>query len=65
MIGRQLAIQAGTVTSHVKGILTKLEAVSRTQAVSIAARRGLVSQRSHRSGIGGPVHPAHRHVQVH
>jgi DNA-binding NarL/FixJ family response regulator len=65
MIGRQLAIQAGTVKSHVKGILTKLEAASRTQAVSIAARRGLVTQRLHRSGIGSQLHPVQRHAQVH
>jgi hypothetical protein len=34
----------GTVKTHVKAILGKLQAVSRTQAVAIARRRGLVTE---------------------
>jgi len=34
----------GTVKTHVKAILEKLQAVSRTQAVAIARRRGLVTE---------------------
>jgi DNA-binding NarL/FixJ family response regulator len=41
-IGRKLGIALGTVKAHVKAILEKLDAVSRTQAVVIAAQRGLV-----------------------
>jgi two-component system, NarL family, response regulator len=42
VIALQLAVSVGTVKTHVKSILEKLEAVSRTQAVAIAQRRGLV-----------------------
>ena len=41
-IGRMLGIEEGTVKAHLKSILRKLEASSRTQAASIAIRRGLV-----------------------
>jgi DNA-binding NarL/FixJ family response regulator len=41
-IARELAIAVGTVKAHVKAIMGKLEASSRTQAVSVAAQRGLV-----------------------
>jgi two-component system NarL family response regulator len=41
-IGAALFISEGTVKTHVKSILTKLEAAGRTEAVAIAARRGLV-----------------------
>lgn len=41
-IARELAIAVGTVKAHVKGIMAKLDASSRTHAASIAARRGLV-----------------------
>jgi two-component system NarL family response regulator len=41
-IARELAISEGTVKTHVKSILQKLDAVSRTEAVSIGAKRGLV-----------------------
>jgi hypothetical protein len=33
----------GTVKAHVKAIMSKLEASSRTQAVSVAVQRGLVA----------------------
>jgi len=42
-IARQLEIAVGTVKAHVKGIMSKLHASSRTQAVSIAVARGLVA----------------------
>ena len=41
-IARELDISEGTVKTHVKSILQKLEATSRTEAVSIGAKRGLV-----------------------
>lgn len=41
-IARQLEIAVGTVKAHVKGIMSKLHASSRTQVVGIAAARGLV-----------------------
>ena len=44
-IARQLTIELGTVKSHVSAIMTKLGAISRTQAASIAVTRGLVDER--------------------
>jgi two-component system, NarL family, response regulator len=41
-IGRQLHISEGTAKTHVKAILTKLDAISRTEAVAVAHKRGLV-----------------------
>lgn len=41
-IGRTLGIALGTVKAHVKAVLEKLDAASRTQAVVIAAQRGLL-----------------------
>lgn len=41
-IARELEIALGTVKAHVKAIMAKLDASCRTQAASIAARRGLV-----------------------
>jgi len=41
-IGRRLQISEGTAKTHVKSILTKLDAISRTEAVSVAHKRGLV-----------------------
>jgi len=41
-IARGLGIEEGTVKAHLKSILRKLEASSRTQAATIAIRRGLV-----------------------
>lgn len=49
-IARQLQIAVGTVKAHVKAIMGKLGASSRTQAVSVAAQRGLV-------GLGSESHP--------
>jgi DNA-binding NarL/FixJ family response regulator len=44
MIARKLALTTGTVKSHVKAILRKLEARSRTEAAAIAQRRGILEQ---------------------
>src|SRR5580700_652679 len=41
-IARRLDITEGTAKTHVKAILTKLDAISRTEAVTVAHRRGLV-----------------------
>lgn len=41
-IARALFISEGTVKAHVKAILHKLEARDRTQAVTIALKRGMV-----------------------
>ena len=41
-IAKQLAIAVGTVKVHVKAIMGKLDASSRTQAASVAAQRGLI-----------------------
>lgn len=46
-IARQLEIAVGTVKAHVKGVMSKLHASSRTQAVSIAVARGLVADARH------------------
>lgn len=42
-IARKLTVGVGTVKSHVKAILAKLDACSRTGAVMAAQRRGLLS----------------------
>jgi DNA-binding CsgD family transcriptional regulator len=53
-IASKLTLAVGTVKTHVKSVLEKLDASSRTQAVSIAQRRGIlreddeVAVRSHR-----------------
>jgi DNA-binding NarL/FixJ family response regulator len=49
IIARELAIAAGTVKSHVRSILAKLEVATRTEAAHVAQSRGLVS---HQSGVG-------------
>ncbi len=41
-IARDLGIAPGTVKAHVKGILEKLDATTRTQAVAVATHRGLI-----------------------
>ena len=45
-VARSLRIQVGTVKSHMTAIMSKLGAASRTQAVTIAMRRGLVGRTS-------------------
>lgn len=41
-IARELDIAVGTVKTHVKAVLSKLEASSRSEAAAVAGRRGLV-----------------------
>jgi DNA-binding NarL/FixJ family response regulator len=43
-IAIELSVAVGTVKTHVKSILDKLDAGSRTEAVAIAQRRGIVVQ---------------------
>jgi DNA-binding NarL/FixJ family response regulator len=43
-IARQLTLATGTVKSHVKAILQKLAARSRTEAAAIAQRRGILGE---------------------
>jgi DNA-binding NarL/FixJ family response regulator len=45
-IARRLERSVGTAKSHVKAILTKLDASSRVEAVAVARRRGLVHEKS-------------------
>lgn len=43
-VGRELGIAVGTVKAHVKSILNKLNAQTRTQAVVVASERGLIAR---------------------
>jgi DNA-binding NarL/FixJ family response regulator len=43
VIARELDIGVGTVKSHIKGVMTKLNAKARTEAVVIASQRGLIA----------------------
>ncbi|WP_425258671.1 DNA-binding response regulator [Rubrivivax sp. RP6-9] len=43
-IARHLDIAVGTVKSHLKGIFEKLQVTSRTQAIHVAGRRGLLRE---------------------
>jgi DNA-binding NarL/FixJ family response regulator len=45
-IARKLTLSVGTVKTHVKAVLGKLGASSRTQAVAIAQRRGILREES-------------------
>jgi DNA-binding NarL/FixJ family response regulator len=44
-IGQILYISESTVKTHVRSILTKLEAMGRTEAIAVATRRGLIRGR--------------------
>lgn len=44
LIARELAVTEGTVKTHVKSILGKLDARSRTEAIAIGVRRGLIKR---------------------
>jgi len=41
-IARSLFVSEATVKAHLKGIFTKLNVLSRTEAIAVAARRGMV-----------------------
>jgi two-component system, NarL family, response regulator YdfI len=41
-IARQVEVSEGTVKAHVREILSKLGAISRTEAVNLALQRGLL-----------------------
>ena len=43
LIARNAGIEVGTVKFHVNNILSKLNAASRTEAATVAARRGLLN----------------------
>ncbi|MGH8562836.1 MAG: response regulator [Gammaproteobacteria bacterium] len=43
LIARALDITEGTVKTHVKNLLDKLDATSRTEAIAVAVRRGLIN----------------------
>jgi DNA-binding NarL/FixJ family response regulator len=47
-IASKLTLAVGTVKTHVKSVLEKLDARSRTQAVSIAQRRGILRDEDER-----------------
>jgi len=49
IIARQLGIAVGTVKAHVKGIMAKLGASSRTEAASIAREKGIVDVHTFRA----------------
>jgi two-component system NarL family response regulator len=58
-IGERMQIVEGTVKAHVKSILEKLGARDRTQALSIALRRGLVQIPVMAGALdGGPMEPS-------
>ncbi|WP_020655870.1 response regulator transcription factor [Massilia niastensis] len=46
-IARRLGIGVGTVKTHVKGVMVKLDAKARTHAVVVAAQRGLITPGRH------------------
>jgi DNA-binding NarL/FixJ family response regulator len=50
LIAKQLNIAVGTVKTHVKGILGKLDAACRTEAAAVADRRGLLRAAAHQGG---------------
>ena len=57
-IASKLALAVGTVKTHVKSILRKLDAASRTEATAIAQRRGILHEErgpphSLLGGLGG------------
>jgi DNA-binding NarL/FixJ family response regulator len=65
-IALELALSVGTVKAHVKAILRKLDATSRTEAVAVARRRGLLDEErdpSRRSARQLRIRSSDRHAQ--
>jgi len=60
VIAQRLGIAVGTVKAHVRAILAKLAASSRTQAAGIAVARGLVPDAATLDGAAGRAAPAPR-----
>lgn len=50
-IARELGIGVGTVKTHVKGLMSKLDATARTHAVVVATQRGLIGAGQRASGV--------------
>ncbi|GAA0748963.1 response regulator transcription factor [Ideonella azotifigens] len=62
-IANALSLSGGTVKAHVKSILNKLDAKSRTEAANVAMRRGLIGSQAPSSpatGVRTEPSPAHR-----
>lgn len=57
LIARILDISLGTVKSHVKAVLDKLDASTRTRAVVVAAQRGLISNGADSQGWAAAPEP--------
>lgn len=57
-IAVKFALTEGTVKTHVKSILAKLKAASRTEAIAIAHRRGLLPYETGGNQAGGALSPA-------
>lgn len=59
-VARDLGIGVGTVKSHLRSIYGKLDATNRTEAVTVAERRGLLDN----PGQASPPDPLHRNVRA-
>jgi DNA-binding NarL/FixJ family response regulator len=68
VIARELGVAVGTVKTHVKLILNKLEARNRNEAVAIAQRRGILPEESECQECNGlegtPQYPRDKKVRV-
>jgi DNA-binding NarL/FixJ family response regulator len=64
-IGRQLGIALGTVKSHLKSAFNKLNVESRTQAVGVVERRGLLRQSYEPAQDGASTHRVRGERQLH
>ena len=56
-IARELGIGVGTVKTHVKGLMSKLDATARTHAVVVATQRGLIDAACIVGSLGGATSP--------
>lgn len=64
-IATRLDITAGTVKSHLRSAFGKLGAASRTHAIAIAHRRGLLQQRTAAAPHGEPAAHSARQTLIH